>query len=136
MTIRGGEVYLQQHHPKQMMGEGEQMTTNSNVDFFMLPPCRDNLIPHIKCVTHRLAILKRAEQPIFWCSVYDSFDSGQGWQKVAFVMMEPVWSSGPIFPTSLTDLLQKITEEMKEDEEEEPDIDYNDRFDDDYRYRN
>ncbi len=41
---------------REMVGENDQLTTKSKVDLSYLPPCRDNLIPHIQCVTHRLAI--------------------------------------------------------------------------------
>ena len=34
------------------------------VDLSRIPPCRDNLIPHIGCAKHRLAIYKRADKSI------------------------------------------------------------------------
>ncbi|CAL8404395.1 unnamed protein product [Boreogadus saida] len=52
---------------KKMIGEDETLTTRSKVDLSRLPPCRDNLVPHINRVNHRLAIYKRAATPIFWC---------------------------------------------------------------------
>ncbi|XP_068234763.1 uncharacterized protein [Palaemon carinicauda] len=33
---------------RKMVGEDEQLTTKSKIDLSHLPPCRDNLIPHIR----------------------------------------------------------------------------------------
>ena len=54
------------NHLKKMVGEDEQLTTKSKIDLSHLPPCRDNLIPYIRRVNHRLAIYKRAVIPVFW----------------------------------------------------------------------
>ena len=43
---------------KEMVGEGDQLTTKSKVDLCWLPPCTDNLLPHIMRVNHRLAMYK------------------------------------------------------------------------------
>ncbi len=51
---------------KKMVGEDELLTTKYRVDLSRLPPCRDNLVPHICRVNHRLANYKRADKPIFW----------------------------------------------------------------------
>lgn len=61
---------------KKMVGEDKQLTTKSKVDLSRLPPCRDNLIPHIGHVNHRLAVYKRADKPVIWCP--KSYDPGQG----------------------------------------------------------
>ena len=50
---------------KQMVGEDKQLMTKSKVDLSRLPPCRDNLVPHINRVNHRLAHYKRADKAIF-----------------------------------------------------------------------
>jgi len=111
---------------KKMIGEDNTLTTRSKVDLFRLSPCRDNLVPHINRVNHRLAIYKRAATPIFWCS--KPHDPGKGWEKTEEGTLEPVWSYGPILPTSLTDLLEETVEEMDGDgeEDEEQEIDYED----------
>ena len=90
---------------KKMVGEDEKLTTKSKVDLSRLPPCRDNLVPHINRVNHRLATYKQADKPIFWSP--KPYDPGQGWQKTEEGILEPVWSSGPILPPSLIDLLEK-----------------------------
>ena len=115
---------------KKMIGEDETLTTRSKVDLSRLPPCRDNLVPHINRVNHRLAIYKRAAKPIFWCP--KPHDPGQGWEKTEEGTLEPVWSCGPILPTSLIDLLEKTVEEMDGDgeEDEEQEIDYEDLLND------
>ena len=43
---------------KHMVGEDEELTSKSIVDLSRLPPCRDNLVPHIYRVNHRLAHYK------------------------------------------------------------------------------
>ena len=94
-----------------------------------LPPCRDNLVPHIERVNHRLANYKRADKPLFWRP--KPYDPGQGWEKTEEGILEPVWSCGPILPPSLIDLLEKTAEEVEEgEEEEEHEIDYDELFDD------
>ena len=51
---------------RKMVGEGKQLTTESRLDLSQLPPCRDNLIPHIYQVNHGLVIYMRAYITIFW----------------------------------------------------------------------
>ena len=104
---------------RQMIGEDETLTTRSKVDLSRHPPCRDNLVPHIQRVNHRLAIYKRAATPIFWCP--KPYDPNQGWEKNEGGTLEPVW---PILPTSLIDLLEGTVEEMDAEENEEEDIDW------------
>jgi len=113
----------------QMVGEDELLTTKSRVDLSRLPPCRDNLVPHICRVNHRLANYKRADKPIFWHP--NPYDPKQGWEKTEEGILEPVWSNGPILPPSLIDLLEKTAEEMEDEDEEEQEIDYDDLNDDD-----
>ena len=109
---------------RKMIGEDETLTTRSKVDLSRLPPCRDNLIPHIHRVNHRLAIYKRAATPIYWCP--KPYEPNQGLEKNEEGTLEPVWSCGPILPTSLVDLLEETVEEMDGEENEEQYIDYED----------
>ena len=89
-----------------------------------------NLVPHIYRVNHRLAIYKRAATPTFWCP--KPYDPGQGWEKTEEGTLEPVWSSVPILPTSLIDLIEKTVEEMEgEEEDKEVEKDYEELLDDD-----
>lgn len=113
---------------KRMIGEDEALTTKSKVDLSRLPPCRDNLVPHVNRVNHRLAIYKRAATPTFWCP--KPYDPNQGWEKTEEGTLEPVWSSGPILPLSLIDLLEKTVEEMDGEEDEEQFIDYEELLND------
>ncbi|KAK3700755.1 hypothetical protein QZH41_010937 [Actinostola sp. cb2023] len=113
---------------KKMVGEDEQMTTKSKVDLSRLPPCRDNLVPHIGRVNYRLANYKCADKAIFWRP--NPYDPGQGWQKTEEGLLEPVWSCGPILPLSLIDLLEKTAEDVDE-EGDEQDVDYDEFFSDD-----
>jgi hypothetical protein len=113
---------------KKMVGEEEKLTTKSKVELSRLPPSRDNLVPHINRVNHRLAYYKRAEKPIFWHPKPN--DPNQGWDKTEDGILEPVWSSGPILPPSLIDLIDKTVQEVEEEEGEmEHDIDYDELLD-------
>ena len=113
-----------------MVGDDKHLTIKSKVDFVRLPPCHDRLIPHIERVNHRLANYKRAATPVFWCP--KPYNPGQGWEKTADGILEPVWSRGPVLPPSLSDLLENTAEEAEhnEDGNELLEIDYNELFDD------
>ena len=112
---------------KQMVGEDEQLTTKSKVDLSRLPPCRDNLIPHIGRVNHRLAHYKRADKATFLCP--KPYDPGQGWEKTEEGILEPVWSSGAILPPSLVDLLEQTVEEVEAGEVVEEEFDFEELLD-------
>lgn len=114
---------------KKMVGEDEKLTTKSKVDLSRLPPCRDNLVPHIARVNYRVANYKRANVPIFWCP--KPYDLGQGWLKTEEGILEPVWSCGPILPPTLVDLLEETVEEEENEEEEEQELDYDELLNDD-----
>ena len=100
------------NHLKKMVGEDEQLTTKSKIDLSHLPPCRDNLIPYIRRVNHRLAIYKRAVIPIFWSP--KPYDPEQSWQRSDEGVLEPVWSCDPVLPPTSIGLVEKITEEMEQ----------------------
>ena len=42
------------------------------------------------------------------------WDDGQGWEQTHKVILEPVWTIGPILPPSLMDILEKTVEENEE----------------------
>ena len=56
---------------RKMVGEGNQLTEVS--------PVEDNLIPHIYCVNHCVAMYKRASEPIYWTP--NPWKENQGWMK-------------------------------------------------------
>ncbi|XP_072029165.1 uncharacterized protein [Amphiura filiformis] len=119
---------------KNMMGDDERLTCKSKVDLSRLPPCRDNLIPHINRVNHHLALYKRAEETTFYSP--KPYDPGQGWEKTEEGILEPIWSCAPILPPSLIDLLVTVEEEEEDEQEEmedeqEEEIDYGQLFNDD-----
>ena len=49
---------------RKMMGEEEKLTSKSKVDLARLPPCHSALKPHVQRVNDRVALYKRAEEPI------------------------------------------------------------------------
>jgi len=98
---------------KKMVGEDARRTAKSKVDLSRLPPCRDNLVPHIQMVNHSLAC-----QAIFWRP--RPHEPGQGWQKNESGSLEPIWSNSPILPPSLVDLIEPSSEEESDVEEDRP----------------
>jgi len=50
---------------QKVVGENQELTTKSIVDFSRLPPYRDSLIPHIGRVNYSLANYKRAHKATF-----------------------------------------------------------------------
>ncbi|KAK7110850.1 hypothetical protein V1264_014659 [Littorina saxatilis] len=100
-----------------MVGEDEKLTAKSKVDLARLPPCRAALQPHNKRVNHRVALYKRAHIAIV--EKPKPYDEGQGWMRNAKDLLEPIWSSKPILPASLIDLLAAIDPKDKETEDEE-----------------
>ena len=109
---------------RKMVGEDEKLTSKSRVDLARLPPCHSALKPHIQRVNYRAALYKQADQPIL--EKPKPYDEGQGWMKNDRGELEPVWSCGPVLPTSLVDLLDTGDHEEVEEEgdiEDEFDLD-------------
>ena len=109
---------------KQIVGDNETLSLKSKVDFSRIPPCLNSLLPHLQRVNHRVACYKRAHEPIV--ERPKPYDREQGWARNVNGTIEPVWSSGPILPTSLVDLLesgdvQVDNEDDVDDEDPEPD---------------
>uniref|UniRef100_UPI00358FFE05 uncharacterized protein n=3 Tax=Myxine glutinosa TaxID=7769 RepID=UPI00358FFE05 len=108
---------LESTHP------GAKDKDKSKVDLARLPPCQSALKPHIQRVNHRVALYKRADQPIIEKpKPYEE----QGWIRTDEGLLKPMWSSGPILPTSLVDLLNTGEHEEEEEEEGEEEFDSDD----------
>ena len=45
-----------------MVGQDARLTVKSKVDLSRLPPCRDNLVPHIQRVNQRLRLALKTKQ--------------------------------------------------------------------------
>ncbi|EDO46759.1 predicted protein [Nematostella vectensis] len=112
---------------RKMIGENERLTIKSKVELSRLPPPRDNLVPHIQRVNHRVASYKRADQAVFWRP--NPFEPGQGWERNDDGLLEPVWSCGPVLPTSLIDIVESTVGEEEDDEEDGP-INFDEAFSD------
>ncbi|XP_033987161.1 uncharacterized protein LOC117483109 [Trematomus bernacchii] len=105
---------------RKMVGQDDKLTAKSKVDLARLPPCYDALKPHVQRVNHRVALNKRADESIL--EKPNPYDEEQGWMRTDGVL-RPVWSCGPVLPTSLVDLLDTTEREQEEEEEEEFDSD-------------
>ena len=93
-----------------MVGEDNKLPMKSKIYLSKLPPASDNLQPHIYRVNHRLAIYKRANEPIFWTT--------KPW---------------PVLPQALMDILETTVEDLEEEPTEdecfEEEIDFEEMFD-------
>ena len=107
---------------KKMVGENDKLTKQSKVDLSRIPPCQNSLIPHIQRVNHRVAGYKRAHQAIVESPT--PFADGQGWERSDQDGLQPIWSKGPVLPTTLVDLLEPTADEAEGEEEEEDGEDY------------
>ena len=115
---------------KKMVGDDAQLSSKSKVDLALLPPARDNLIPHLWRVNHRLATYKRADKAMF--EFPKPHEDEQGWEKTDGGSLEPLWSCGHILPTSLVDLIPDTARELEDtDDDDEQEIDYDELFEDD-----
>ena len=102
---------------RKMVGKDEKLTSTSKVDLARLPPYQSALKPHIQRANHRAALYKRANEAIL--EKPNPYDGGQGWVNTHEGVLEPMWSFGPIMPTSLVDLLATCDREVVEEDEEE-----------------
>ena len=113
---------------KKVVREYVRLTAKSKVNLSRLPPCRDNLAPHIQRLNHCLACYKRADQAIFWRP--KKHDPGQGWEKNDSASLQPIWSSLPILPASLVDFIEPSSKEGSDIEEEtDQELDFSEVFD-------
>ena len=107
---------------RKMVGENEKLTSKSKVDLARLPPCHSALKQHVQRVNHHMCLYKRADIPIL--EKPKPYDPGQGWMKTDDGVLEPLWSSNPVLPESLVDLLGTV--ESEDDDADEDEFDLND----------
>ena len=91
---------------RKMVGENEKLTSKSKVDLARLPPCQSALKQHVNRVNHRICLYKRADIPIL--EKPKPYDQGQGWTRTNEGVLEPLWSSVPVLPKSLVDLMGTV----------------------------
>jgi len=91
-----------------MVGDGDTITTSSNVDLSKLPPCRRSLVPNIKCVNYRVAQsdVKMLQGPA---------PKDHGW-ALSEDILEPVWSQGAVWSSKVADILDS---DMHMDEQQD-----------------
>ena len=112
---------------RKMVGENEKLTFKSKVHLARLPPCESALKQHVNCVNHCMCLYKRADIPIL--EKFKPYDQGQGWMRTNEGVLEPLWSSVPVLPESLVDLMGTVEEQL-DGEQEEDDYDFEfDQFD-------
>lgn len=109
---------------RKMVGENEKLTSKSKVDLARLPPCQSALKQHVNRVNHHICLYKRADIPIL--EKPKPYDQGQGWTRTNEGVLEPLWSSVPVLPKSLVDLMGTVEEQLDGEQEED---DYEFEFD-------
>jgi hypothetical protein len=111
---------------RKMVGEDKKLTAKSKVDLARLPPCQSALEPHVQRVNYRVALYKRADQPLL--EKPKPYDERQGWIRTDQGVLEPLWSRGPVLPTSLVDFLttgdREAEDEVDDDEGEDDEFDF------------
>ena len=106
---------------RKMVGEDQNLTSRYKVDLTRLPPCQSALMSHVQRINHREAFYKRANEATL--EKPTPYDDGQRWMKTDEGALEPVWSCGPIMPTSLVDLLVSFEREVEDEERTDEEID-------------
>ena len=112
---------------RKMVDENEKLTSKSKVDLARLPPCQSALKQHVNRVNHRICLYKRADIPIL--EKPKPYNQGQGWTRWTRTnegVLEPLWSSVPVLPKSLVDLMGTVEEQLDGEQEED---DYEFEFD-------
>ena len=62
------------------------------------------------------------------------YNDQQGWERLEDGTLEPLWSTGPILPPSLIDIVERTTVETEQDADNETEtqkIDYSELFEED-----
>ena len=62
------------------------------------------------------------------------YNDQQGWERLEDGTLEPLWSTGPILPPSLIDIVERTTVETENDADNETEIqeiDYSELFEED-----
>ena len=109
-------------------GEGYEINMKSKVDLSRMPPPQMCLYPNITRTNYRLRGWKRSHENM--PEVPSPVE--HGWvQNPDSHVLEPLWSSGPVLPERLIDLLpsDNMNDSAESDEEEdwvEPDVDSDD----------
>ena len=96
-------------------GNNLQLKTVKKVDMSQLPPCRISLLPHIRRVNHRVAQWKRSN---LLCPEIPPPPRENGWLQ-GEQFLEPMWSDGPILPSSLVDVVETVEDsDLNSDDED------------------
>ena len=85
-------------------GNNLQLKTVKKVDMSQLPPCRRSLLPHIRRVNHRVVQWKRSH---LLSPDIPPPSTENGWLQ-GEQFLEPMWSDGPILPSSLVDVVETV----------------------------
>ena len=77
-----------------------------------------------------MSCYQRAREPII--EFPQPFGENQGWVRTDEGLLEPLWSLGPVLPTTLVDILEKReADESVEEDELDEDLDVNEAGDSD-----
>ena len=106
---------------KKVIKEDKSQNQHSKVDFTILPPCKDSLLPHVQRVNYSLGCYKKANIQTFESPM--SYEKNQGWVLGENNNIEPLWMRGSILPQSVVDLLEANKLEERGDHDEEIELD-------------
>jgi len=88
------------------------------VDLSRIPPCKRSLTPHCNRVNYRVAQWKLAHEPK---PNIEKPTEKHGWTKENG-LLEPLWSDGPVLPSSLHEVLESKESEPEDADQTEEDI--------------
>ena len=109
---------------KKMVGKNKSLNQYSKVDFTILPPCKDSLLPHVQRVNYSLGCYKKANIQTFESPM--SYEKNQGWVLGENNNIEPLSMRGSILPQSVADLLE--ANKLEEHSDHDEDIELDDSF--------
>ena len=118
---------------RKMFGEDEALTASSKVDLSCLLPCPGSLVTHIQRSNHSLPCYKRDALAMFE-RPKPFQDQVCEMSKAGYI--EPLYSKGPLLPTSLADILDCADIDAEVEDVDEMDIDWEGITDDEnYGYQ-
>ena len=103
---------------RNMVGDGDTITSSSKVELSKLPQCCRSLLPHINRVNYRVAQWKRSDVKMLQVPV----PTDHGWALNEDIL-KPVWSQGAVLPSKVADCLDSdMHMEDQQDNEEDSDL--------------
>ena len=99
-------------------GQEGVINIDRNIDLSLLPPCRKDLLQHIRLANYQIAIWKRAHLPK---PTVPKPTDGNGWTTINGII-QPLWFEGPVIPANIAaedDTLESDDDASSDEEEQD-----------------